>query len=89
MPIGVHGQGDARVRVEKASLWAYRAALELIWYATPDKHVNVEVAAKVRPYAVRFLELCQKRGVQRTASESYFAIAKMEKRIQDHLAAGW
>ena len=65
-----------RTRVELASIWAYRAALEPVWYVTADKHVEPEVAEKMRPYAIKFFELCRKHGVQRTASGGYFAIPR-------------
>ena len=76
-----------RARVEMASIWAYRAALEPVWYVTPDKHVDAEVAATVRPYAIHFFELCHKHDVRRTASGGYYTIDKFEKRLKDHLGA--
>ncbi len=79
-------ESDAiRHRVEGASVWAYRAALEPVWYVTADKHVPPDVAKKVRPFAIRFFELCEKHGAQRTASGGYFAMEKQKKKIQGHL----
>jgi hypothetical protein len=77
-----------RARVEVASIWAYRAAIEPVWYVTPDKHVESDLAAKMHPLAKRFFELCHKHNVRRTASGSYFSMAKAEKRLKDHLG-GW
>ncbi|NQY92296.1 MAG: DUF4838 domain-containing protein [Deltaproteobacteria bacterium] len=76
---------ETRTRVERASIWAYRAALEPAWYVTADKHVPPVVAKKVRPAAIRFFELCEKHGVHRTASGGYFEMEKEEKRLKDHL----
>ena len=76
---------EIRDRVEKASIWAYRSALEPVWYVTADNHVEKEVAEKVRPYAIRFFELCEKHGVKRTASGGYFTMEESLKRVQNHL----
>ena len=58
-------QTDAvRSRVEKASVCAYRAALEPIWY-TDGTPLEPELAKKMRPLAKRFFELCDKHGVDR------------------------
>ena len=82
-------ESDAvRTRLEQAAIWAHRAALEPVWYVTPDKHVEADVAAKVRPHAIRFFELCRKHDVGRTASGGHFAMEKAEKRLKDHLG-GW
>lgn len=76
-----------RTRVELASIWAYRAALEPVWYVTADKSVEPEVAKQVRPFAIKFFELCRKHGVERVASGGYFAMEKIEIRLKDHLGA--
>ena len=75
-------------RVEKASIWAYRAALEPIWYARADESIDPELAARMRPVAKRFFELCDKHGALRTASGSYFALEKTEKRLRG-LIGSW
>jgi len=51
-------------RVRKASICAYRAALEPVWYleAAP---VTPGQAASLRPLAERFLALCREFGVDR------------------------
>ncbi len=53
----------ARARVEKASICAYRAAIEPIWYMKDDSTVDPDLAKRMRPLVQRFLELCKKHGV--------------------------
>jgi len=53
----------ARARVEKASVCAYRAAIEPIWYMKDDSTVDPDLAKRMRPLVKRFLELCKKHGV--------------------------
>jgi len=69
-------------RVEIASIWAVRATLEPVWYLQGDANVDPKLARRLRPYAKRFFDLCRKHGVKRTASGSYFTIAKHEKRLR-------
>jgi hypothetical protein len=61
-----------RARVEKASICAYRAAIEPIWHVQDWQEVfpsreglSPDVAARMRPLVQRFLELCGKHGVTR------------------------
>ena len=49
----------ARARVEKASVCAYRAAIEPIWYMKDDSTVDPDLAKRMRPLVKRFLELCK------------------------------
>jgi hypothetical protein len=51
-------------RVRKASITAYRAALEPVWYEEAEP-VTPELAESLRPIAVRFFELCRQFGVDR------------------------
>ena len=74
-----------RDRVEKASIWAYRAALEPVWYLQGDGHLEPEMAEKLRPHAIRFFALCDKHGAKRTASGGYFTMEESIKRVQNHL----
>ncbi len=53
-----------RSRVEKASVCAYRAALEPIWHAD-GKPLQPDMAKKMRPVAKRFFELCDKHRIDR------------------------
>ena len=56
--------GAVRARVEKASICAYKAALEPAWY--PKKMpLRPEVIKRSRPLAKRFFELCEKYRVSR------------------------
>jgi len=71
-----------RRRVEKASIWAYRAAIEPVWYLQGDANVDPALARRMRPLAKRFFDLCRKHGALRSASGSYFALSKIEKRLR-------
>jgi hypothetical protein len=51
------GTDAVRRRVERASLCAYRASLEPIWYRDRGP-IPPEVAQEMRPLAIRFIELC-------------------------------
>ena len=51
-------------RVRKASISAYRAALEPVWYEEADPLPPAQAEA-LRPLAARFLELCREFGVDR------------------------
>ncbi|MCH2130401.1 MAG: DUF4838 domain-containing protein [Pirellulaceae bacterium] len=77
-----------RQRVEQAMIWAYRAALEPVWYVTPDKHVEPDLVQTMRPIAKRFFELCNKYDVRRTASGGHLTVDKIERRLKDHFG-GW
>jgi len=52
-----------RARVEKASICAYRAAIEPIWYANDKSSIEPALASRMRPLVKRFLDLCEKYGV--------------------------
>ncbi len=52
-----------RARVEKASICAYRAALEPVWYLEDKKELDPELAERMRPLAARLFELCDRYGV--------------------------
>ena len=71
-----------RNRVDKASIWAYRAAIEPIWYAKPGEKIDPALALRMRPLVKRFFELCQKHGVTRTTLVSRHKIGKYEKRLR-------
>ncbi len=54
-----------RSRVEKASICAYRAAIEPIWYVDDKSSVDPAVVEKMKPLVKKFLELCKKHNVAR------------------------
>lgn len=58
------GTDELRQRVEKASLCAYRAALEPVWYRNNGPLAS-EMAVEMRPLAARFFNLCDKYNVDR------------------------
>jgi hypothetical protein len=49
-----------KARVEKASICAYRAALEPVWTLKQGQTLDAATAAKLRPIAKEFLRLCDK-----------------------------
>ncbi len=53
-----------RSRVERASVCAYKAALEPVWYPGRGP-LTEELIRKMRPLARRFFELCEKYNVDR------------------------
>ncbi len=53
-----------RARVERASVCAYRAALEPIWYLTESPH-DADLIKRMKPLAKRFFQLCDQFGVDR------------------------
>jgi len=59
-----------RARVEKASICAYRAAIEPIWYAKDKSKVDPVLAKRMRPLVKRFLALCDKHGVTHASERS-------------------
>ncbi len=52
-----------RARVEKASICAYRAALEPVWYLEEKEELDAGLAERMRPLAARLFELCELYGV--------------------------
>jgi hypothetical protein len=83
--MGLADSDVTRDRVEVASIWAYRAALEPVWYLLGDGHLEPDVADRIRPHAIRFFALCEKHGVERTASGGHFTIEESKRRAQAHL----
>jgi hypothetical protein len=64
-------ENDAvRGRVEKASICAYRAALEPIWYIKDKSDVEPALAERMQPLVKRFVELCEKYGVTNASEHS-------------------
>ena len=51
-----------RARVEKASICAWRAAVEPCWYASPGQ-LDPAIAARMRPMVKTLFDLCRKHGV--------------------------
>ena len=59
-----------RARVEKASICAYRAAIETIWYMKDNSTVDPALARRMQPLVKRFLELCKKYGITNVSEGS-------------------
>lgn len=49
-----------RQRVEKASICAYRAAIEPVWKISGKSPVGPGVAEQAKPYVARWIELCRR-----------------------------
>jgi hypothetical protein len=74
-------ENDAvRARVEKASICAYRAAIEPIWYIKDRSRLDPALAQRMRPLTQTFLELCAKHGVSRVSEHS--AIESESERLK-------
>ena len=64
-------ENDAvRSRVEKASICAYRAAIEPIWYMKDKSKVDPALAERMQPLVKRFVDLCEKYGVTNASERS-------------------
>jgi hypothetical protein len=76
-------ENDAvRARVEKASICAYRAAIEPIWYKQDKSSVDPALAERMRPLVKHFLKLCEKYGVTNASERSRIEVeSKRLKRI--------
>jgi len=61
---------SVRARVEKASICAYRAAIEPIWYIKDESKIDPVLAERMRPLVERFLVLCEKYGVTHASEHS-------------------
>ena len=70
-----------RNRVDKMSIYAYRAALEPVWYIKEGEPVNPALAQRMRPMAQHFFDLCRRHGAKRTAEGSQHTMDKIEKRL--------
>jgi hypothetical protein len=81
--IRLAGDDEAvRSRVEKASIWAYRAAIEPVWYAKDGEATDPVLVERMRPMVNRFFELCEKHDVTRTAAGSWHQMEKYETRLR-------
>ena len=69
-----------RSRVEKASVCAYKAALEPVWYPRREP-LDKDMIRKMRPLAKRFFELCDKYQIG-PHQESREDIAAARKRLK-------
>ena len=68
-------------RVEKASICAYRAAIEPIWYVEDPDRVDPSLAKRMRPLVQRFLELCEQYKVKQDREGRPFEVTS--RRIRD------
>jgi len=68
--LALAGSEEVRRRVEKASVCAYRAAIEPIWYLKGPSDLDAHLAEKMRPLVRKFFELCDKHGVTRVSERA-------------------
>ena len=81
--------GDDEVlkeRVDRASVWAVRAAIEPVWHLKEGDAVDPALAARIRPLVDRFFELCKTHGVTRTGLTETTSIDKYETKLRKLLA---
>jgi len=71
---------EVRRRVEKASVCAYRAAIEPVWYLKDRSGLDPAVAKKMRPLVRKFFELCQRHGV--TMVSEGMSVKEAQERIE-------
>ena len=71
-----------RNRVEKASICAYRAAIEPVWYIKKGEAIDPALVERLRPLVNRFFELSKKHGATRTAEGSRHQMKKYEERLR-------
>ncbi|MAE62726.1 MAG: hypothetical protein CMJ18_00515 [Phycisphaeraceae bacterium] len=71
-----------RHRVEKASLWAYRAAIDPVWNIKEDETVDLALAERMLPRVRRFFELCKVHGVTRTHELYPQEIERFETKLE-------
>ncbi len=75
-------ENDAvRARVEKASICAYRLALQPVWYTPEDGKLDPAVAERMRPLVKVFAERAKKHGINRQGegSELETSIQRLRK----------
>ena len=59
-----------RARVEKASICAYRAAIEPVWYMKDKSKVDLALTERMQPLVKSFVNLCEKYGVTNASEQS-------------------
>ena len=75
------GDETIRTRVEKASVWAHRAAIGPAWKVKEGETLDNDVALQQRPLVSRFFELCEAHGVTRTAEGDWNRIDNQKQRL--------
>ena len=73
-------------RIDKASVWAYRAAIEPVWHLQEDDVIDPALAGRMRPLVDRFFELCRTHGATRTGLSERTSIKKYEVKLRKILA---
>ncbi|MBI4604646.1 MAG: DUF4838 domain-containing protein [Planctomycetes bacterium] len=82
--LGLAESPEVASRVEKASLGAYRLAIDPVWGRQDASGLDAGLLAKTRPLVSRFLELCAKHAVDQSSENEPFA--KARERLEKLLA---
>ena len=80
--------GTVKQRVEKASVSAYRAAIEPVWVLREPGDLDSELKQRMRPLVQKFFSLCETYGVTRVSESQSVAEAKQRLRELFELADG-
>lgn len=65
-----------RARVERASIGALRLAIDPVWELEDTASADAELLARMRPLVARFLELCDRHGVDRVSEGTKMATVR-------------
>jgi Domain of unknown function (DUF4838) len=71
--LALEPDGVVHQRVEKASIAALRLAIEPIWYVKDPKKMHPCLLKEMQPLIKRFLDLCERYGVERSRETAPFA----------------
>ena len=77
---------EIKERIDQASVWAVRAAIEPVWHLKEGEPVDPELRERMRPLVDRFFALCRKHGITRAGYVEATAIGKEEDRLRKILA---
>jgi hypothetical protein len=67
---------EVKHRVEKASIAAYRLAIDPVWDLKDIATADPEMLEEMRPLVSRFLNLCEEHGVDQVAERESFSSAR-------------
>jgi hypothetical protein len=74
--LGLAESPEIAARIEKASIGAYRLALDPVWGREDLAGLDPQILAASRPWIARFLELCARHGVDQASEHEPFAKAR-------------
>ena len=82
------GDDAVRRRVAKASVSAYRAAIEPVWILREPRDLDSELKQRMRPLVKEFFTICETHGVTRVSESQSVAEARQRLRELFALADG-